>query len=264
MKIIFLLILLVFQNSFASQESISIKDVEKIFLDEIKNEKSSDEDKFLLFNLAGRELYNYKYFDKSKEYYEKAIGLRTSQDSTEAYINLMAIEHAKSKEISKRTYDRAMDYFKKSKKISDDGIKRYMEFIYSNFIDKNGSKKFEGFYGEFSKQNSIKKLIEEKKYKEALSLINTKNIEERDFVTKIRYDLLRSIVLGKKNLSLSCKSKLDKYPDSIAWTIEACKTLVSYQKGKTPSKADFKRIVESAKEQRSSSQYLVQIFGDLK
>lgn len=264
MKIVSILILLVFQNSFANQESDSVRAIEKLFLDEIQAQKSSDEDKFLLYNLAGRELYNYKHYEKSKEYYEKSAAIKTSKDKTEVYINLMAIEYAQEKTISESSFRNAMDYFKSSNKIKEDGIKQYMDFIRSNFIDDSGSKVYKGFFGEFSKQKSITKLIEEKKYKEALSIINSSNMDERDLGTQVLYDLLRSIVLGKGNTTLFCKKKLNDFPNSIAWTIEACKVLSKYIDGKLPTKKDIEAVSRAVKEQQSSRQYLVSAFGDLK
>lgn len=264
MKLFLLLIPLVFQNTFAIQDNEKLIQVEKIFLEEIKKNNSSDEDKFLLYNLAGRELYNYKYYKKSSEYYKKAIKLNVTSDKTEAYINLLAIEYSSSKTIKKETYDIAMEYFTKSNKIKDEGIKSYMNFLNSSFFSKGATKDYKGFYGEFAKQSSIKSLISDKKYKEALSLINSKGIEDRDLSTKLRYDLLRSVVMGGKNLELTCKEKVDAYPHSIAWTIEGCKILLKYQSGKKVTKNDIKKFERAAKEQESSSLYLINVFGDLK
>ncbi len=264
MKLFLLLILLVFQNTFAFESNKNVAAVEKIFLEEIKKKNSSDEDKFLLYNLAGRELYNYKFYDKSLEYYEKALKLNVTSDKTEAYINLLAIEYASSKSISKKTYNRALDYFTKTKKIEDVGIKKYMNFINTSFFSEGGTKDYQGFYGEFTKQSSIKRLIADKKYKEALSLINSKSVEDRDLSTKLQYDFLRSAVMGSQKLDLACKSKVDAYPNSIAWSIEACKALIKYQGGKKLSKNDILNVEKAVKDQESSRLYLVKILGDLK
>lgn len=264
MKFFLLLILLVFQNTFANEDSKKLAEVEKIFIEEIKKQNSSDKDKFLLYNLAGRELYNYKFYEKSKEYFEKAIELDVPSDKTEAHINLIAIDYARSKTVSKKSYDRAVDYFTKSKKINDEGIKEYLSFINMSFFKKSGVKNYKGFYGEFTKQSSIKNLIQHEKYKEALSLMNPQSVKDRDLATKLRYDFLRSAVLGSKKLELTCKEKVDAYPHSIAWSIEACKALVKYQSGEKLTRKDIQNVEKSAKEQESSSLYLIKKFGDLK
>lgn len=264
MKFISLFILLVCHQVYANPSSSQVEEVEKVLLAEIKKKNSSEKDKFLLYNLAARELYNYKFYDRATHYYKKVLTLNVTDDKREAYVNLMAIEFAKDKNISKSTYTEALKYFEKTKKINEPELKRYMDFINENFFSKNPSKEFRGFYGEFSKQRSLKKLIEKKSYKEALSLMNTNNIDDRDLVTKIKYDLLRSLSFGKKKLKLSCESSLKKYPHSIAWTMEICRGLVKYQKGTSPSKKDIERVEESAREQKSSSQYLASAFGELK
>ncbi|WP_157868276.1 tetratricopeptide repeat protein [Halobacteriovorax marinus] len=262
-RVIFFVFILVMSPSLYAQE-LNLETIEKMFLEEIQKAQSNDKDKYFLYSLAARELYAHKYYDKAVEYYEKAKGLKVSEDKTEVYVNLMAIDFAKSKSISKSRYDEAMKYFKDSKKIENKEIARYMNFINESFFQKDGAKSFKGFYGEFTKQKSIQALIEGKEYVKALSLMNPKGIEERDLVTRVKYDLLRSLTLGKKKFNLACNSSLEKYPNSVAWTISVCKGLKKYQSGVTPTKKDIESVERAAKKQKSSSFYIAKAFGDLK
>ncbi|WP_127717378.1 hypothetical protein [Halobacteriovorax sp. HLS] len=267
MKKLFFILCLLFQSSIFSKDAdLTIEQIEQIFTTELKNAKKSKTETFQIYNLVARELYNYNYFEKSKEYYEKAIKLNVSNaDLTEAYINLMAIDHALDKKVSKSSYDKTMAYFKKSGKIKDAGIERYMKFIESNFINKTSSMNYEGFYGQYSKDTSIKSLVEKKSYKEALSLINGSNIETRDINTKIKYDILRGLVIGKKKFPLACEEVLNKYPNSFSWRMKTCKVLIQYQNKKVPSKDDIAGILSSLKKDRSESMvYLVNALEDLK
>ncbi|OUR99915.1 hypothetical protein A9Q84_02475 [Halobacteriovorax marinus] len=260
-----LLCLIFTGNSFAADERIkSAEQIERFFLDEMKVSKPTDTSKFYFYNLAAREFYSYKFYDKSLEYYELAIAMKVSEDKTEAFINLMAIEHAKKREITKKTYERVMKYLKGSGKIKEAGISRYMNFISESFFSDKPAKDFRGFFGQYSKDKSIKSYIKNKEYKKALSLINDKSVYDSDIVNRVQFDLLRSLVLGKAKFKLSCKSTLDKFPNSFAWSMKVCRTLVNYQKGRTPSSKDVSKIKSSLKKQSESRLYFAVAVEDLK
>jgi len=241
-----------------------MEEIEKFFLDEMKVSKPSKVSKFFFYNLAAREFYTYKFYKKSLEYYELAIAMDVKEDKTEAFINLMAIEHARDRKITQATFDRVMKHFKSSGKIKDGGIAHYMEFISNSFFSEKPTEEFQGFYGQFSKDKSIKKYITNKEYKKALSLINSQSIDSSDIVNRVQYDLLRSLVLGKSKIKLSCKDTLDKYPHSFSWSMGVCRTLVKYQKGRTPSSRDVSKIKSSLEKQSESRLYFVKALEDLK
>ena len=102
MKHIIYLLLIFFSFSTHSQtepgknqsQLISPKELEMIEIEVTQKLKSNQLDhskKFLIYMLAGRELYQYRFYDKAKKYYQSALQLDVPDNKSESYINLMAI-----------------------------------------------------------------------------------------------------------------------------------------------------------------------------
>jgi hypothetical protein len=93
----------------------------------------------------------------------------------------------------------------------------------------------------FFVQRDLKKLIENKKYSEALFSLGTGPKDGSAYVTLVLYDLLRTLVV-KKVSNFRCEKKLKQYPHSQAFTIQICKKLIAYQKGERLTQKDLKEI----------------------
>lgn len=264
-KVIFLIVCIVFSNaSFSSEREEALKVIEQQFLKNIKEHSVSKVDQFHLYNLAGRELYAYDFYKESKKYYEKAISLKTKEDHSEIYINLIAIDHATLGKVEKGSYERAMKYFKESGNIKKQSISRYMKFINSSFIDKSAPKEFKGYFGQYAIDISLKDLIISKKYKKALSLLNEKNMVGRDINTQLTYDILKALNFPKNKSKPFCSYDIEN-DSPFSWITKTCKSLLKYQEGSRPSASAIKSIKVSMKKTNNENRlYLVNALGDLK
>lgn len=58
---------------------------------ELQSSKLDNKKRLIATLLAGREFYQYRFYDKSKKYYQKAMAVETKENKSEAYVNLIAI-----------------------------------------------------------------------------------------------------------------------------------------------------------------------------
>jgi tetratricopeptide (TPR) repeat protein len=266
MKKVILVLFCVFSThlSFSNEREQALAIIENEFLKNLDSKSLSKSERFQYYNLAARELYNFNFYKKSSEYYKKAIALNTKEDLTEAYINLMAIDHATLGKVKEETYKKALNYFKSSKKINETGIKKYMGFIESNFINKSSKKEFKGFYGQYSIDTNVKDLIKNKNYKKALSFYNDKNMVSNDINTRLTYDILRSLVYGKNKSYLYCARGIENQ-SKFSWITMSCRVLLNYQKGRKPSSKELGSIKKSMELSDSMNKYyLISTLGELK
>lgn len=219
-----------------------LKKIEERVQDELKGTNLSTEKKFFLNLLAGRELYQYRFFDKASQYYRNAIAMNIDENKTEAYINLMAIAIDKGdKEKVRALYKETLDYFTRNSQFKTKEIDYYLSTIENYLPGKSSEKnppKVEGFYGRFAHEENLINLIKEKNYEKAFSLLNPDGVARStsDFNITV-YDAL-NVVLKRKNAGqLYCSKQYKQYPNSFAMSTIVCSLLTDYmEKGKFEDK----------------------------
>ena len=97
---------------------------------ELKSSTLSEDKKFLINIIAGRELYQYRFYDKAKTYYENALKINTAENKTEALVNLIAIAiNKKDKEKVKMLYEEAQKYYAKNSAFKGSEIDYYLNTV---------------------------------------------------------------------------------------------------------------------------------------
>lgn len=225
-----------------------------------------DNKKKLIANLlAGREFYQYRFFDKSKKYYLSATNIDTSENKTEAYINLMAIALiSKDKKELKNSYNEATKYFNNNPNYNSEDIKYYLTSIESYLSGKN-TNAVTGFYGQFVKEENLVDLVKAKKYAEALSMLNPEKIGEGDITIEvIIYDSL-NVALNKKNVkTLFCEKEFKKYPNAYTYSTLTCGLLSDYLKKSKFDPERLKRAESYFAEMDSEKSYLLEVVKEIK
>lgn len=272
MKILFLSFLFICATGTAhssTQSKLITPEQLKAIEEQVDRELSSskiDNKKRLIANLlAGREFYQYRFFDKSKKYYQAAKSVDTNENKTEAYINLMAISLvSKDKKELKEAYDEAVKYFKENSKYNSDDIKYYMTSIESYLSGKN-TNAVKGFYGQFVKEENLVDLVKAKKYAEAMSILNPEKIGEGDITLEvIIYDTL-NVALNKKNVKkLFCERELIKYPNAYSYSTLTCGLLSDYLKTSKFNSERLKRAESYFSEIDSGKSYLLEAVKGIK
>ena len=226
--------------------------------------------KIFLYNLAGRELYLYGYYKKSKKYYKMAIDMRVKEDKTEAYFNIMAINYLTQNVDLKTHFVKAKSYFERSGRLKNKVFKKYI-LSYENSFVKNIYKinikpkdYYTGFFGDFNKDFDFKREVLLGNYQKALSLINPKGLVQRDINTKIRHDVLRTLVYGRNTKDLLCSDILRKYPKSLTFTMEICRYLNAFIKANVKLKKDLNQIIERTKRENPRYLYLANALRKLR
>lgn len=249
---------------------LSKKDLKKIesrVQDELKGKNLTTEKKFFLNLLAGRELYQYRFYDKSAQYYRNAIAMNVDENKTEAYINLVAIAIDKGdKEKVRSLYNESKAYFAKNPQFKTSEIDYYLSTLENYLPQKAGDKeppKIEGFYGRFAQEENLINLIKAKDYQKAFSLLNPEGVARstNDFNITV-YDSL-NVVLKKKNAGqLYCSKQYKQYPDSFAMSTIVCSLLTDYlQKGKFDDK--HVKTANLYFKENSDKQYIYDLVNEL-
>ena len=209
-----------------------LKMIEDRVQSELKGKNLDDKKKFFLNLLAGRELYQYRFFDKAEIYYRNALNMKVEENKSEAFINLMAIGISKNdKEKVKSVYKEAKDYFIKNPSFKSSDIAYYLTAI-ENYLPTNPGTipvLVKGFYGRFANEENLINLVKSKDYQKAMSLLNPEAIKTStsDFNITL-YDSLH-VYLNKNNVKqLFCDKQYRHYPKSFATSTIICSLLNDY------------------------------------
>lgn len=197
----------------------------------------SKERKFYLYVLAGREFLNYRYLDKSEEYYQKSIALSLPLDATEAYINLISIAIRKGNQSNiKNRVESAIDYFyRKNPSLLNPALRRHLDFLVVTFLNggmqEQRKKVYNDYiYGDYARMRQLENNIQKREYIKAYLALNPNGLENADIGLKITYDLLNVIVNRSIVKKLFCEKLYNKYPNDYSYPMKICRILKDYLK----------------------------------
>jgi hypothetical protein len=247
--------------------SKKINEIKTNFEQALKETKQSEERKFYLYLLAGRELFNYRFYQDSALYFNKAIDQKLALNKTEAYLKLIAIAFIQkdSKDMTKNV-QMAEEYFKKNPSYLSAEIKEYLNFINTSVLKKNPKEKtavIKGFYGHYAQLSDIQDDIKNHEYPKALSAFNEQAIENASIDLKITYDLL-NVLVNKKNVGkLLCSPSLTKYPGSYSYGIMLCEVLSKFLRDGKVENKDFDKLNDYFKTTHTEKKYLLHAASEL-
>lgn len=270
MKKILLTLLLGFSvgNSYAQSQILSadqVKAVEDQIDKELLLSKLDNKKKLTANLLAGREFYQYRFYDKSKKYYEAAKKIEVKDNKSEAYINLIAIGLvSKDKKEMQNAFDEATQYFKKNASYNSADIQYYMNSM-KNYLAGKHSGEVKGFYGRFVQEGNLVNLVKKKNYKEALSKLNPAGMEEGGAnLEVIIYDSL-NVALYKKNVKkLYCLDDYNKHPNAYTYSVLICGLLNDYIEKSDFNSERMKRAQKYFSEEDKEKAYLLDIIKEMK
>jgi len=263
--LIFLFMTLLCFNSFGSAIDSKIEEIEKIALEKIKQTNLSSKEKFFVYNMAGREFYYYSKFDKSAEYYQKAIETKYETNLSEAYINLIAIRIVKNDfKNLKSQVETANQYFEKNANYKTKEVETYLKMV-NGFANNDFKGDVPAFYGHYQATKHLEMLIKDKHFQEAISLLNPLSINDSDnYELESTYDLLNVLNNKTKVSHLLCTKTLDKYPNSFSYSIMICDNLKYYLKNKKLDQEKVNRLSKYFKEIMPKKAYLLDALLELK
>ena len=261
-------------DSYAQNDSKLFTDKELKTLEDTLNKKLADtkltkKQKFYVYLRVARELYQYRYIDKSKKYYQEAIKIDVDENKSEAYINIITIDILKKdKALAKEDYDQAKAYYNAHSKFKSKDVEYYFKSLEMYLPSKSENAQKElvpGFFGTFASEENLINLLKEKDYDQAFSLISPKNLDEstNDF-NIIVYDLL-NVFHNKKNVKkLFCDKQFKQYPNSFAYSTILCGLLNDYLKNNEFSSDRIKMAEIYFKQENTDKKYLYEIAIEIK
>lgn len=274
MKHIFYLFLIVFSLKTHSQlgpekiqsQIISPKELEMIETEvtqKLKFNQLDDSKKFLINILAGRELYQYRFYDKAKIYYQSALQLDVPDNKSEAYINLMAISIVEGNKAKlKDIYEQAKKYYSQNASYKGKEITYYLKTIESYLTGKGI---IDGYYGQFAEETNVINLIKNKEYLKALANLNPKGIKKsKNNFNIIVYDALNVAVNKKKVKELNCLEDLIKYPKAYTYSTLLCGLLSDYLSAGSFDEKRLKRARTYFAEENQDKKYLFDMVEELR
>jgi hypothetical protein len=275
-KYLSLLLILIFSSTTFAQNNDSkifsekeLKTLEDTLSKKLTDTKLTNKQKFYVFLRVGRELYQYRYIDKSKKYYQDAIKINVDENKSEAYINIIAIDVLKKDKIQvKSDYELAKAYYDSHPKFKTKEIDYYFKSL-EMYLPSNGKVEnkeiIAGFFGAFASEENLINLIKSKDYDQAFSLISPKNLDEsnNDF-NIIVYDLLNVFHNKKSVKKLYCDKQFNQYPNSFAYSTILCGLINDYLKTNDFSAARIKMADVYFKKENTDKLYLYDLAQEIK
>ncbi len=214
-----------------------IKQIEQQVI-KVLAEKNAPPDRYYLAYLLGaRALKGVSMMDKAEEYFIKARDLDLLDlkiDKTEIYLELCSIASIKKKKDRvKQRVQEARNYFAKNEAYKKDLTLDVLDYYEGKKI-KNKDSPFAIWAGQMISEKELQQKIEDKKYAEALAMLNAASLKKSaDLGLQATYDLLvtlNQIPIDEKDYL--CKKTLDKYPNSYTYSMLVCAAVIEYQKTK--------------------------------
>lgn len=242
--------------------------IETMFKEAVKTKNLSNKKILSLHLIAGKELFQYRFYDKAEQYFLNAVNIKAEENKSDGYINLIAIGLIKKDKSKVQTaYDQARNYFLKNDHYKNKEINYYLNSVESYLLSEDGikAKDVSGFYGAFFQEEKLISLIQKKEYKKAFSSINSKEmINSNDDFNIIIFDVLNVIINKKEVQTLYCNKQYQKYPKSYVYTVILCSLLNDYlQKGKFDPK-HIQRAEKYFKKDDEEKMYLFNMLKDVK
>jgi hypothetical protein len=263
-----LLILIFCFNSYSDDSKImtltDLKTIESEIQVKLESKVSTAKDKFYINLLAGRELYQFRFYEKSERYYREAIQSNVSENKTEAYINLIAISiEQKNKSKVATELVEAKKYFIKNPSLMKSEIKYYLNSI-DGYLG-NSSEPIRGFYARFNQEENLIGMLKNKEFIKAFSSLKPESLKEsNNSLEIIIYDSLNVLVNKKAAKNLYCEADYKKYPDSYSYSILICGLLHDYLQNGYFDKNRLVRAEAFFKEEASDKKYLLDMVKEIK
>lgn len=233
MRKLYFLFTLLISSSVLSVEFKDIKPFEDKILELSKPYMAKNPLKaYELRLLIAREYYSYGFKEKALEHYEEALKIPVKVDRSEALVNsiLLSLSDKKS----------AQDKIARLKKSSEGKKPELQEWLQTVESYAKGEttlpKEVSSPFYVWARDSKIEELIKKGKFQEAFQIIGPVK-EDFNINNKVRYDLLSSAVSQKVSPNLWCEKSLEKYPNSLTWSMRICRFLKEKREEKKSSES---------------------------
>lgn len=145
-------------------------------------------------------------------------------------------------------------------------MKKYLLIIVTVFITFNlfaAEAEENAFEVGETKKVSIKKLMKEKRYAEALAEFNPDGVQQSHIGVKIVYDVLNTVVNKTNVSSFYCEPQLLQYPKAQVYSMKICSLLVDYKKQGKLSSESFIECKEFVEKNAKQKKYLMDALESL-
>lgn len=247
-KLIFLTSLFVFITTYGQKLSTNqhhlIKKNEIELNTLIKSKKVPNKNLYYIYLIAARDFQLANLNQYYVTYLNKAKNLETKENKAEVYWRLTNYYRKNDALVKAKAL---LLEWEKTRNKPDKILGQAFQLLKMKLTstEKKLSNKEEEILerGPFSYQFKMEKLdqlIKSKHYAKALSMINKKEIQKQMISSIVRYDLLNSLVRGKKISSPICLTTYEKYRNSLSYSMKICKAIIEYNKNGNVSKSTLK------------------------
>jgi len=209
-----------------SSPLVSEKDLKRIeteFATALKKEKPNADRLYWIHVLAARELSAHGFKTKAREYFQKALALPTQESKSEPAIELFhdSLQRGDEKQ-AKMDLELALRF------ASDEETRTYLKGLAEGVLEGKfkGNPLAAGLYGQPMVWKHLSLLMNQRRYSEALAMLDRSALEEGNIQEKITYDLLSVLVNQKRSGPLLCEPVLKKYPDAYSYSMKTCAILL--------------------------------------
>lgn len=213
-----------------------LKRIEAQFTAALKKEKPDPDRLYWIHVLAARELNAHGFKSKAREYFQRAMALPTKESKSEPAIELFhdSLQRGDSNQAK-------LDLEVALKNTSDEETRTYLKGLADGVLEGKlqGNPLATGLYGQPMVWKHLGLLMSQRRYSEALAMLDRDALEHGNIQEKITYDLLSVLVNQKRAGPLLCEPVLKKYPDAYSYSMKTCSLLLEF---KTTGKKDPEKL----------------------
>lgn len=224
-------------------------------------------ERFLANMTAGREAYQFRYYEKSYAYYANAIAIDVNLDKTEAHIKRIAIAVlANDQQRISDNLGEAKKYFFFHPEFKTEAIASYLDSIEQSLNVEPAAKSHGGgFFGVYVRDENFENLLKNKKYDQAFAMLDPEKVKHSDnSFHVIAYDMLNVLRNGKKVKNLYCNQVYEQYPKAYTYDMLLCGLLNDYLKTGTFSGQKMQRTRTYFAEEDRDRSWMLGMIGDMK
>lgn len=263
-NLIHLLSFLLISSTFASE--LSEESLREKFEREMLNFSPTQQG--MIYSNIGKDLYQIGLTKEAQEAWWKAVSLIDQDKKDIPLLGLSLAAYTRGqRQVSLQALKNIQEREKLDKEILASGQKKLARYLTSMQVSELSRVDLRDLSDGMKlglKKRTISWLVQNKKYKKALSLYDAQKVRRsKDIEVQSEFDLLTFLVRKNGEHNPHCRDIYEKYPKSYSYGIILCRLLLTYKERGFVSKKDKRNLNGLFKEFNREKSYLAEAVKDL-
>lgn len=239
---------------------------EQRYLEEFHQSGPSDDRKALVYLIVAQEFLNAGQTQKAREYYDLVLGLKTQEDKTRAYVQLIMLNYQTGGvEQVQPDIKNLYAYWDQNPQYQVKEMRVLFDELQSLGQGKFDLQRLESsYFTHLQFEQALKHFIEKKEYEKAFLLFKRERVLRASIVEQTLYDLLHVLVKGQHVDELICTVRMNKYPKAISYNLQICRILHQYIQGGEVDQSKLNDLGSILNKDYPEQVYLIEMVRSLK